>query len=1143
MRPTRFIAAAILAAVSLPIGAQTKSRAAIVFQIGSFDGSSREFASGLPRQAAAFIAGKSDPSQAWFGFQPVAVSPQAPESAPRAIQFAMRQPPASTYTLHVSLLIEHASVPALGVNINGHSGIFYLDPKLDSRMGDGFAVSFPAYSHVDVEFDFPGQYLHQEGMNTVSLSAVAGSEKSVPDAGFSYDAIELRSAPHVNFDAAAATVTLKPTIFYKQAGGLKEVVEARVRYGQRLADGRLELTVDGKRYTSPLRTDHDFGEQECQFLLPDYGPRSRAIAVLRTNGRTSHFEQIIEPKKKWTLYVVPHVHFDLGYTDYQAKVAAIQSRIVDESLDLMEQHPDFRFSMDGMWSLDRFLATRSNRDKARAMEAIKSGQLFVPAQYSNELTGFPTTETLIRSLYPSANFSREHGTPFNYANITDVPSYSWSYASILASAGIHELIAGSNNGRAPVLLRGRLDEDSPFWWKGPDNKKVLFWYSRHYHQMWTLFGLPPLVSAGQDMLPIFLQMYERPSYTADSALIYGSQVENTDLFPQQAELAKQWNDTYAYPRLQYSGFHEAIEHIASQMGENIPTVTGDGGPYWEDGIASDAFYAAMERRTEGRAPSAEKIATIGSLVDPRLTPDKSGFDAMWKNMVLMDEHTWTSADSTAEPASEEAVQQLAVKDSRAIQADWASDDLLRSGMANLANSIAAGPHSLVVFNMLNWTRSGLVESDLRGDEEIVDSGTGKKVPMELVHQGTDVNRVRFLAQDVPAVGYRVYQLRPVEGNKPGAAAAQPADTTSLENTYYRVDLDPATGAVRAIFDKQLQRSLVDEQSPYHFGQYLYVTNESGSFDVHGAAQGRIVSIERTPYGQVARLESSTLNTPRIASEIRLFDESKKIEFIEDLDKKEVHSDEAAYFAFPFAMTHPRFQYEIQNGVVDPAKDMYAGAGVEWFSVQHWVSVDQDGASATVLPLDAPLVTLGDITRLQFPETFGQRKGWVFSYAMNNYWHTNYRPSQGGHFQFRYIITSATSTDASDQSRKGWEEVTPLEVDEITSSDKAVDRPEPLDAVQGSFLRADDANLLLEAWKPAEDGNGTILRFLDLGGPERKVTVQLPLVHIEGAWRTDAVERDLAPLTLTGAYALSFEIQPHEIVTVRVTGTPALLQKP
>jgi hypothetical protein len=41
-----------------------------------------------------------------------------------------------------------------------------------------------------------------------------------------------------------------------------------------------------------------------------------------------------------------------------------------------------------------------------------------------------------------------------------------------------------------------------------------------------------------------------------------------------------------------------------------------------------------------------------------------------------------------------------------------------------------------------------------------------------------------------------------------------------ESPYYRVKLDPSSGAVRSIYDKQLQKELVDEKSPYRFGQYL-----------------------------------------------------------------------------------------------------------------------------------------------------------------------------------------------------------------------------------------------------------------------------------------------------------------------------------
>jgi alpha-mannosidase len=83
----------------------------------------------------------------------------------------------------------------------------------------------------------------------------------------------------------------------------------------------------------------------------------------------------------------------------------------------------------------------------------------------------------------------------------------------------------------------------------------------------------------------------------------------------------------------------------------------------------------------------------------------------------------------------------------------------------------------------------------------------------------------------------------------------------------------------------------------------------------------------------------------------------------------------------------------------------------------------------------------------------------------------------------------------------------------------------------------DPNLLLETWKAAEDGNGTILRFLDLGGVERTVTVQVPMLELKQATLTDAVERDQAPLTLDGQHGFKFTIRRNQIVTIRLAGTP------
>jgi hypothetical protein len=1134
---------AALVWIGLSVGV-SPAQSNMVWRLGTFDGSSGEFAEGEPHGQVIFEAGQDDPKKSWFAYAPVAFAGKPAEgaSAPRTIAFAIVGAPDRSYHFRASIMIEQSSVPALSVGINGKTGLFYLHPKLDYKMGDMVAAFYPAYSRAEVEFDFPGAWLRQ-GKNAITLQAVALADKEVPDAGFAYDAIELtRGGAYIDKINAHA----EPTIFFaRRGGGVEERVDVFVQVMRKAPAGSVELTLAGHSLTQTLTAKEDFGQQRVQFNVPEFSAGSRAQIKVKLNGKSTEMSETLDPQKKWTLYMVPHVHLDVGYTDYQAKVSAIQSRILDEAMDLTEKHPDFRFSTDGEWNLDQFLKLRTPQERERILTAIRKEQIYLPAQSVNVLTGFPTAETLIRSLYPSANFSREHGTPFNYANITDVPSYSWSYASILAAARIPYFFAGSNNDRAPVLLQGHLNENTPFWWEGPDGGKVLMWYSRHYMQMQFLFGLPPLTETGEEVLPLFLQMYQGSNYRADGAILFGTQVENTDLFPQQGELADRWNALYAYPHIQVSGFHDALEAIASQFGDAIPTVRGDGGPYWEDGIGSDALYAAIERENENRAPSAEKLATISTLLNPRLEVNRDELNAMWENMVLMDEHTWLSANSVSDPESDQAVEQLRVKDSRATDAAAQREDILRSSMAALADMTSAGVNSLIVFNPLNWKRDGQVAIDLESGMEIADRATGESVPYLLLHQGPNYRRIEFRARDVPAMGYKVYQLRPA---KEDAAAAQHSDSTTLESPFYKVELDPATGSIRSIFDKQLGKELVDTGNAWRFGQYLYVSggdeepnsilqyravSPKPQLHVHPARSGRLISVDRTPWGWRAELESSSENTPSIRTEVRLFEDEKKIELLEYLDKTQELKKEAVYFAFPFAMSHPQFQYEIQNGAVDPAKDMYPGAGHEWFSVQHWAAVQQDGVSAAVMPLDASLVTLGDINRGEWPTEFGQLPGSIFSYAMNNYWHTNYRAAQGGHFRFRYVITSGPRTDATVLSRLGWMEATPMEEDEIRSQDKALDLPRSLDGNQQSFVTVDDADVLLDTWKPAEDGNGTILRLVDLGGKARDVRVEVPLVGLSKVAVTDAVERDVKAIAPDGSHVFTVSLSPHQIVTVRI----------
>ena len=131
-----------------------------VWTVGAFDGSSGEFAAGEPHGAVHFVAGQDQARTTWYAFAPVAWAgkPATPASAPRAIDFSIAGRPEPAYRLKAWLLIEHSSVPALRVGINGRFGLFYLHPRLDYNMGDMVAAFYPAYARAEVEVDFPGSW-------------------------------------------------------------------------------------------------------------------------------------------------------------------------------------------------------------------------------------------------------------------------------------------------------------------------------------------------------------------------------------------------------------------------------------------------------------------------------------------------------------------------------------------------------------------------------------------------------------------------------------------------------------------------------------------------------------------------------------------------------------------------------------------------------------------------------------------------------------------------------------------------------------------------------------------------------------------------------------------------------------------------
>src|ERR1700721_2020597 len=303
------------------------------------------------------------------------------------------------------------------------------------------------------------------------------------------------------------------------------------------------------------------------------------------------------------------------------------------------------------------------------MDHVRSGSIVIPPEISNQHTGNASWEAMARSFYNDARLEGEFKLPrSDSAQIVDVPSYPWAYASVLHDTGIKYFVAGSNSWRAPVMLLGRWNDKSPFYWEGPDGGRVLMWYSRAYLQAHTLFGSPWRMESVRDALPVFLQAYTRPDFTASTAIIFGTQLENTPLAKEQSEIVGVFSREFAWPRLEFSTVHSGMRQIEREWKGEIPVVRGDFGPYWEDGYGSDAVHTAIHRENQHRITTAEVMGSAVSSLDPSVHPDEGLSEDAWRNELLYDEHTWTYVGATTQPEHHQSEDQIALKGTRTLRA-------------------------------------------------------------------------------------------------------------------------------------------------------------------------------------------------------------------------------------------------------------------------------------------------------------------------------------------------------------------------------------------------------------------------------------------------------------------------------------------
>lgn len=1101
-------------------------QAAEIWRIGSLDADYGEFAlagrypefSGVFSRGVEYTVGKSDPARDWPFIQPGPADDWA-GSRPYTfdVVFSLEKVPATGCRLLLALVSAQRAVPpSVTVTVNGHACEVMPMP----RGGGDEALTDPkAGMPCRQSFLFPASWL-MAGTNRIGITTTIGS-------WMLYDAVRLEDGVSNTPDISGIQAACTP--FFKTVDGvLKQAVRVRVDNGGLGGPGTLALAGEGG-VEQAVELGQASGNQ--MLLVPPFTKAERRKVMLQAGGKTVETEFDAQPERQWTLYVAASAHTDIGYTDLQEKCMALH---VDNALAGMEAaaaDPAFRWNLEVFAQYDWFKELKPER-LAELDRQIQSGQTGLTALYLNMLTGLCSGAEMMRVLAPAQACGRRLGVPVVMASLNDVPSSVGTLPMFLRHAGVRYFAEAINEDRGPVFMHCDPEmNQSPFWWEAPDGSRVLAMFTRTYFQVWQI-KLHESVAAVEDTLPGFLDRFMREDYPGDAIFINGAFLDNCAMTPNYAKVADEWNRVWDYPKFVLSTPDAYFRHVEEKSGNDLPVYRGDMGTFWEDGAASSAAETAVVRWAKNLVATAEKWEALAGLRGLN-TVAPGGHEDTWKNILYYDEHTWGSAVSISDPNNPQSTGQWTRKAAYATKSldggSAAQDNGLAAFMSMAVLPAPGDGNTVLVSNPLSWSRDVPVTLNVDspdGVPVVVDKGTSTQVPAQRAADGS----LFFIAKEVPALGWRVLEIRPAEKNiAPALLTASDDDPYAFATPRFTFHINEKTGGLDRLTDSTTGREWVDTASGYHMNQFLHVSGGNGTAMIHPGhtratdlqvstnESATVTLVENGPARAVLHIERKGGASP-VDTHLVVYPDGT-LDFVNVIHKTETLEKEGGYFAFPFGLNAPdrtTAYMELPYGIIAADQEQMPGACREWYTVNTFAAAGNGSQSAVIAAPDTPLFTVGDVNRGLWPNRNRGNRHVLFAYVYNNYWHTNYKASQGGDIRCAFSVSLAESPfDPAAATRFGWSR----SLDLTPGAQNALRGVQPGGPPAQSLVKLDDGPVLLSELLSLDGGGRMLARLYNPGSSPAETLLGIPGATLAGMQQTDLFGENGTPLPVNGKIAV------------------------
>lgn len=662
-------------------------------------------------------------------------------------------------------------------------------------------------------------------------------------------------------------------------------------------------------------------------------------------------------KSNSDIFIIPASHLDYGWAASPGECFAYVSEIIRMAIDDIEEHPDYRFTIEYAIFMKHFLEVYPDYS-SRTTQLVQEGKIEVCPSMSGFIEHFMDGEMVIHQLVQGKKWIREtFSVDPTTAQHTDLPGHIIQIPQFLRGCGIEHFAYSRYHPHIPLHR-----------WKAPDGSEVVACCHHHisfdkpsswegYGWGWVRFVAVSDMNDTFDILPQEIRNSRASWPSPDQPILMGCE---SDLQPPEPEMITRirlWNEKHPVDQIRIGTISDFFRCVRP---ENLPAYQGEA-PYAFFALPALYTECAQElRHAENSLASASKWSAFQQVLLSGQSQIKR-IDNAKSRLALPHDHNTGGRRGEINDLER-------YKD--ALHARLEGDSIHQeAAMAITVNidykSQPQDSYPIVVFNSNGWERSDTVEVyveiPLAGVKSIIlTNSSGKHIPCQIVHkeESSQHNWSRlyllFVAENVPPHGYSTYYMIPSRDNSQKDTRTSQS-VTRLHNSFFDIRLRnhrissikwngveltrKSTYSFNEIF--QVEDTMDNTEAPPWAIKDNY-TGKSWRGDIKKATL-----IENGPVRSILRL-SGKIRKSTFTQDIILYDRLERIDFRHTINYKAEPSSQTR-LSYPFSIQDATATYESPYAAVRLDKDempgTFRGHGERW--VQKWIDLSNDEMGITL----------------------------------------------------------------------------------------------------------------------------------------------------------------------------------------------------